>query len=224
MTLPVTRNLPIPVPLVVPGSAVPQRVLISKPAGAAFMLSDEVGALVSVGAFAASSNAFLFASALDATAVFLLTPGQPLYAARLAGIAAPLSIHYADADDLFAGPRVLGVNHAAYSRRVDLRPITSGAPPYPLAKAPPDSMLRVLIRNLDAVSPVFLSDDPNDLVATGLARNQYALQPGASVFLLAPGQSLFAGSPKVGFGPGSILPITAHMSRGALYGDVYLVQ
>lgn len=215
MTVPVVGSGPGVT--IVPAAPVPQRVLVSKTL-ATFILGDDPVAVGTPG----SSDVFRFASPGNAIAVFVLAPGQSLYASRAAGLAGVLSVHSADADELFVGPKAGWTARDTQVRRVNLLQIAYGSPasPYPLAKAPPDSMMRVLVRNLSfPVATVFLSTDSNDLVFTGTTLNQYALQPGASVFLLAPGQELFVASISLG-----TVPITVQTSRGALYGDVYLVQ
>jgi hypothetical protein len=214
------------VPALVPAAPVPQRVVISKPAAMVVLLGDDPDGLTTGG------DAFRFTSFFPATAVFVLAAGQALYAVRVgAGVA--LSVHYADADDLFSGPRVLGMNRASQVRSTTFAQITygGGVSPYSIAKAPPDSMLRVLLRNNTPVplAPVFLSTNPNDLTITGVGRNQYEMQSppfvggggASSVFILAPGQELFAASSPLPIGPRTI---AAQTSRGALYGDIYLVQ
>ena len=222
MTVPFLRAPGGP-PSAVPAAPFPQRVLVAKPTAATLFLGYDpeiFNGIPSTGF--GSSDVFRFPSG-PTTEVFVLAAGQPLYAVSATGAAGPVSFHVADMADLVTGgPRLHGISPGVRLRRFDLPGsllFPAGAPPTPIAKAPPDSILRLVIRNL-GVTAVPLPTDSNNLVRTGLARNTFLLPPSSAlVFLLVPEQELYA----AGFAVGTV-PVTVQLNRGAIYGDVYLVQ
>jgi hypothetical protein len=198
---------------IVPAAPTFQRVVISHPGGVTFRLADTVEELRSPAA------GFFTINGPDSVEVLVLDAGQALYAAQAGGVGGTISVHFADSEIAIRKSRRPGEGHYASTDQFSLGSIAAGNLPQTLAKAPDDSSLRVLVRNVDPAVVLFLATDFNDLTLAQTVHAYRMLPAMSSVFLLAPGQTLFGASLKVG-----TLPVTVQSNRGALYSDIYLLQ